>query len=469
MEILRIINCIINILFALTTENEGLMNTVFNNLGFPFIFIELTVFMLLFTTILNIKSTNKQKIMYVIVAFILSAFTNSFIPKPYGTYINIALDVCLIMIIFDVSFFKAIIAKIFPLLIATILETFLLRLYLIIFNITYETAYSIPLYRITFVCVLYFIMFILYKLVNKFHFNINILDNMNLKNKRTLIINSILGLITIGTQFYLIVFFNDNLPLFIVLLSSISLVTYFIISIFSLTKTTKLELTTRDLEETRLYNQSLIILHDSVRCFKHDFHNILQAIGGYIDKKDLDGLEKYYSQLVTDCQRVNNLTTLGPETINNPAIYGILASKYLIADEIGIQINLEVFLNLNKLNMKIYEFSRILGILMDNAIEASSECDEKIIKIEIRKDFKVNRQILIIQNTYNNKDIDTNKIFEKGYSSKTDNKSQHGLGLWEVRKILNKNNNLNLFTSKDDKFFKQQLEMYEIKNKGQKS
>ena len=36
----------------------------------------------------------------------------------------------------------------------------------------------------------------------------------------------------------------------------------------------------------------------------------------------------------------------------------------------------------------------------------------------------------------------------------------HGLGLWEVRKILNKNNNLNLFTSKDNKFFKQQLEIY---------
>jgi len=35
-----------------------------------------------------------------------------------------------------------------------------------------------------------------------------------------------------------------------------------------------------------------------------------------------------------------------------------------------------------------------------------------------------------------------------------------GLGLWEIRKILKKHNNLNLFTSKDDKFFKQQLEIY---------
>lgn len=35
-----------------------------------------------------------------------------------------------------------------------------------------------------------------------------------------------------------------------------------------------------------------------------------------------------------------------------------------------------------------------------------------------------------------------------------------GLGLWEIRQILKKHNNLNLYTSKDDKFFKQQLEIY---------
>lgn len=35
-----------------------------------------------------------------------------------------------------------------------------------------------------------------------------------------------------------------------------------------------------------------------------------------------------------------------------------------------------------------------------------------------------------------------------------------GLGLWEIRQILKKHNNLNLYTSKDDNFFKQQLEIY---------
>ena len=107
--------------------------------------------------------------------------------------------------------------------------------------------------------------------------------------------------------------------------------------------------------------------------------------------------------------------------------------------------------------MKIYEFARILGILLDNAIEASSECDEKIINLVFREDAKNSRQLIILENTYKNKAIDTEKIFEKGITEK---ENHTGLGLWEVRKIVKKTRNTNLYTTKDNKFFKQQLEIY---------
>ena len=69
--------------------------------------------------------------------------------------------------------------------------------------------------------------------------------------------------------------------------------------------------------------------------------------------------------------------------------------------------------------------------------------------------------MFIIENTYSNKDVNIERIFEKGYTSKTEkDNNNHGLGLFEVRKILKKNNNLNLFTTKDNKLFKQQLEIY---------
>jgi len=250
-----------------------------------------------------------------------------------------------------------------------------------------------------------------------------------------------------------------KLPIYIVLLSNISLIAYFLLSIYSLTKTSQLEITALNLEQEKENNRILQNLQDELRGFRHDFSNIICTIGGYVQVKDMEGMSKYYSQIQKDVIKMNNLGALNPESINNPAVYILITSKYSKALELGIEMNINVFLNLNTLNMKIYEFTRILGILLDNAIQAAQECDEKIINLEIRKESKRNRQILLIENTYNNKDVDTEKIYEKNFSTKEGNS---GLGLWEVRQILKKNNNLNLFTSKDNKFFKQQLEMYNI-------
>ena len=68
-----------------------------------------------------------------------------------------------------------------------------------------------------------------------------------------------------------------------------------------------------------------------------------------------------------------------------------------------------------------------------------------------------NRQVVIIENTYSNKDVNIDIIFEKGYTTK---KGNTGLGLWKVREILKRNENLNLYTTKNDKYFSQQFEMY---------
>ena len=48
---------------------------------------------------------------------------------------------------------------------------------------------------------------------------------------------------------------------------------------YSVSKTTQLQIAQQNLEEAQLYNKSLKILHDNVRAFKHDFSNIVQAIG----------------------------------------------------------------------------------------------------------------------------------------------------------------------------------------------
>lgn len=438
---------------ALTTTNDELINVLmmFTN------FIEITVTMLLFTTVLKIDSTRKQKIIYVLSFGIYSIIANFIIPNPYKVVLNLLISPILVFYIFKTTILKSILSEIIPIIIGAILETTILKICSLTFGISNETTYSVPIYRFSLIALNYITLFILYNVCKVKNINITILDNMDKRTKILLIINSIFMLLSFALQTFLVSFYIDNLPVYVTAISLIVLLGYYSISFYSLIKTTKLQLTEQILEQSQQYNKTLTILHDNIRCFKHDYNNMITTLGGYVQSEDMEGLKKYYSQLLQECSRVNSLSALSPEVINNPAIYSLLTNKYHQASEFGINISVESFIDFHKINMKIYEFTKILGILLDNAIEAAKECENKTINIIIRNDFKVNRQLLIIENTYMNKNIDTERIYEKGYSSKPNNT---GLGLWETRQILKRNNNLNLFTSKNNDFFKQQLEIY---------
>lgn len=365
----------------------------------------------------------------------------------------------LVILIFKVSILKGILSEVIVLTITACLDFILSKIIFGIFHVTTEQMVSIPLYRLSIICCVYGTIYLLTKIIKYFKVNITVFDNMNKKSKILLITNLILMILVIAMHYYLINFYNDITPAFITFISILSLLAYFFVSIYSIINSSKFEITARDLEGANLTIHSLRVLHDTVRTFKHDFDNIVNGIGGYVRNNDMEGLTKYYDQLLQDCNKTNNLYSLNPDVINHPAIYNILATKYYVADELNVQINLDIFLDLKEIEkyMKIYEFTRILGILLDNAIEAAKECDEKIINVTFRKEESRHRILVIIENTYVNKDVNIDQIFEKGVSSKQGNS---GLGLWKIRQILKKNNNLNLFTTKNNEFFKQQFEIY---------
>ena len=441
---------------ALTTENEMLITI----LSIPMTILEATVTTLLFTSILNILSTMKQKVAYILSFSLIAIISIHFVPTPFNTFINLIACPILVYFIFKTTILKSIVSQFIPYVFFVLIGNLLLKIYLIAFNISTDMTLVIPIYKISFSLIMYLIVFIIYLCLKKFHINISLYEKLR-KNNSFLIINFIIGFIAFAIQSYTMTLYSNYIPLYLTLAIIIVFLIYFIYTLYSLSRTNKLEITTESLEEERLYNKTLTILYDNIRGFKHDFNNIVQAIGGYISTNDMDGLKDYYSDLMSDCQKANNLAILNPELINNPAIYSLLTSKYHKAEELGIKINFEIFLDLTTLNIKTYDLTRILGILLDNAIEASSKCEEKIINVTIRKDNKANRQLFVIENTYINKDVDTERIFEKAYTSKSGSDGKnHGLGLWEVRKILKKNNNLNLFTTKNEQLFKQQLEIY---------
>lgn len=442
-----------NLWLAISTPNELLINII----AVPSALLENILILLLFMSILNITSNFKQKALFVIIMTLTSFISMNFLPNALNISLNYILMIILTHFIFKISFLKSLFSIVAASLIFNIVSLLMLNPYMTFFNLSSEQLSTIPLYRLLYVTFVYSCVFIVTIIIKKRSLKIKFIDDIDKKSKLIIFSNLILGLITLFVQTFIAIYYIDKLPIIITSLSFISLIAYFVLSIYSLTRVFKLTLTTKKLESAESYNNTLHILHDNVRGFKHDFDNIVTTIGGYIRTEDMKGLKKYYLQLEDDCQRVNNLYLLNPEIINNDGVYNLLTKKYNEAEEKDIKVNLTFLLDLSNLHMKIYEFARILGILLDNAIEASSECKEKIINLTFRNDSKNSRELIIIENTYNDKNLDTEKIFEKGISGK-DNHT--GLGLWEVRKLIKKNNNINLYTSKNDNFFCQQLEIY---------
>lgn len=443
---------------ALTTENQKLTLILCS----PLTFVEVYVSTLLFTQILNIDIINNKKLTYVLSFSIIALTTMFIIPTPYNTFINLIACPLLIYFIFKTSLLKSILSEIIPYIIFVILGSIVVNLCNIITKIPTNIFSCIPIYKFSCSLILYICAYFIYLYFKKYNINISVIDKFNKKNNAVLITNLFVGILAVCVQSYLATFYTDYLPFYITLLSVFVLLIYFFISIYGLSRTSKLEDTIQSLEEERLYNKTLNILYDNIRGFKHDFGNIVQSIGGYVSTNNMDGLKEYYNDLMKDCRKSNNLSILNPELLQNPAVYSLITSKYHKADDMGISMEIEVFSDLANVNMKTYELTRVFGILLDNAIEASNKCnDVKKINLTIRKELKLNRQLITISNTYTNKDVNTDKIFEKGYSSKNDSDGKsHGLGLWEVRKVLSKNNNLNLFTTKSSEFFTQQLEIY---------
>ena len=141
-----------------------------------------------------------------------------------------------------------------------------------------------------------------------------------------------------------------------------------------------LEITKKDLACAEDYNKSLEILYDKVKGFKHDFNNIVSTLDGYIETNDMTGLKEYFEDVKKDCKITNNLSIINPRIINDPGIYSLLNNKYFKATSLGISFDIEFFLNLSNLKINKYHFSRILGILIDNAIEEAEKSNQNLVR-----------------------------------------------------------------------------------------
>ena len=204
------------------------------------------------------------------------------------------------------------------------------------------------------------------------------------------------------------------------------------------------EIYTRDLEEA----------YKTLRIVKHDYANMMTTFKLYMDKSDLDGLRRYYEevhQLNENALYQNKLMT-SLQNIKINEIKGLLIYKCATASEGQIAVTIETPDLIERLGTSTAIVCQILGILLDNAIEAAEEAEEKKLSIALFAD--TNATVFVIKNTWTPQDIPMGKLFDYGFSTKG---PERGVGLSTVRSYLDQIAGLSLQTEMDTQNFTQIL------------
>lgn len=211
------------------------------------------------------------------------------------------------------------------------------------------------------------------------------------------------------------------------------------------------------LNEINEYNKKLEYATNEMKKFRHDYKNIMLSMCGYIESKDLDGLKKFFYSHIEGLSKELDLFNLTWASIGNIEcieVKGIIASKLIQAEKNGIKTSLYVPDFIKELNFNRLDLCRILGIILDNSIEACLESKNPSLSVLILE--KEKSVSIVISNTYKDKVKDTYLLFEKGYSSKGEGR---GMGLSNVREILKNYKNATFNIKVEDEFI-QQLDIF---------
>ena len=404
---------------------------------------------------LNIKSESLKRTW--MAQTVLVSLIRIVLPMPYSMLIEVLTQAIIYKFILNLKIEKVIILEEINLTMSTCVN-------LICAEINQSNSFSQISNNISMFLISLLIAIVLYVLLymalKTLKIKMIIPEYINLKTKKQIIGVGVISAILILTSGISLFNVIEILPQSILSLAIILIISYYIITTVSINKTIQIENEKNKISELEGNNTRLKESFDDMRSFRHDMKNIMQGLGGYIAANDMDGLTHMYNEFICDCRCMDNTKDFEHILKCNPAIYNIINNKYLEAKKDNININVEVYVDLNSIKIKTYELCRVLGILIDNAIEATRECENKQINIKFIKDNYNNRNLVIIENPCKNTLLDLSKLKEKGFTTKKD-KLFHGLGLWRVNQIVKKNENLRLTTSREDnKIFKQQLEIY---------
>lgn len=197
--------------------------------------------------------------------------------------------------------------------------------------------------------------------------------------------------------------------------------------------TRKLEAQQDIIAQQQLYERDLEAIRQEVRSFRHDYKNLLAGLSEQADEGGLDELRAALSELDAGFDRrigekIRASTQLG--NVRVPQVRSLLLSKLAAMREKKIDYRLEALYPVERIGMDPWDFTRCLGILLDNAAEAALETETPWVEIVLLS--QKDGLSLRVSNPYIGA-IDPDKIWTEGFSTKGEGR---GLGLSGYQRIL---------------------------------
>ena len=195
--------------------------------------------------------------------------------------------------------------------------------------------------------------------------------------------------------------------------------------------------TFRDKTEIRKLAEELTgirLYAEALRAQSHEFMNKMHVVLGLTHMKQYEELQKYISGMVSEHQyEIGGVM----KRIKSPVFAGFLLGKLSYAREKNIKLIISEDSYMPEIDDEsiTHELITIVGNLIDNALEAVTNCEKKRVEVKIQ-----HGDILTITVQDTGKGIQEKEIeqlFTKGYSTKGDNR---GYGLYLVKESIQRIN-----------------------------
>lgn len=217
------------------------------------------------------------------------------------------------------------------------------------------------------------------------------------------------------------------------LLAQFSLTIYFTyISIKKNQEKKELENLKERMKMMNSYTSDIERNYQKLRKFHHDYKNLLIGLN---TSQEMNEINREYLAEMLDYshQTIDNNVMLFSEigNIRVQSFKSLIVTKLLQAEQENITVHFECLKPISHFNIEEIKLVRIVGILMDNAIEAAEESSDKILNVLVFANIDMIE--ISIENSYQGKLPSLSLMNKKGFSSKG---SGRGLGLSNLNEIL---------------------------------